>query len=605
MLGEHVTLEQGTGCVHTAPGHGADDFQIGAAYGLPVFCPVNDKGCYTAEYPEMEGEFVFDANPKIVDKLRDSGLLVGYRKVKHDYPYSWRSKHPIIFRATEQWFVELADGGIREKALEAIDHSVEWIPHWGRDRIRGMVERRPEWCISRQRHWGVPIPAVRHIPTDQAVLDARIVAKFIEAVKSEGTDAWYARPLSDFLPEDMDPAECEREHDILDVWFDSGASHTAVLKQTEGLTYPADLYLEGSDQHRGWFQAALLLGVGAHDAAPFKAVLTHGFVLDGEGKAMSKSLGNVISPLDLINKYGADILRLWVASTDYRNDVAMSEEIVKITSDTYRTIRNSLRFILGNLFDFDARNDAVPVDQLTALDRWALHQLAELTEAVTEAYDKYEFHRGYQLVNQYFTITLSARYHDILKDRLYTYRADHPDRRSAQTVIHAHATTLLHLLAPVLAFTADEAWEILCQEQGQTPTRIALGDWPTIPREWKSAELAGKFEQLLALREKVNESLESLRGEKVIGKSIEAAVTLHGSANDPIFALCRRFADDLAELFIVSVVHLEDAEDATELEIRVEKAPGNRCPRCWRTVDTLVAHESEGICPRCADAVTQ
>lgn len=603
MLGEHVTLEQGTGCVHTAPGHGTDDFLIGAKYGLPVFCPVNAKGCYTSEYPEMEGEFVFKANPKIVEKLRAEGLLIGYRLIKHEYPYSWRSKHPIIFRATEQWFVELAEGGIRENALKAIDESVEWIPSWGRDRIRGMVERRPEWCISRQRHWGVPIPAIRHLPTDKAILDADIIRRFLAIVEKEGTDAWYARPLSDFLPDGWNAAEYEREDDILDVWFDSGASHTAVLKQRAGHSYPADLYLEGSDQHRGWFQAALLLGIGAHDAAPFKAVLTHGFVLDGEGKAMSKSLGNVISPLDLIKVYGADVLRLWVASTDYRNDVAMSEEIIKTTADSYRTIRNTLRFLLGNLFDFKAGEHTVPVEKLTPIDRWALHQLAVLTEAVTEAYDKYEFHRGYQLINQYFTVTLSARYHDILKDRLYTYRSDGPARRSSQTVIHAHAETLLHLLAPVLAFTTDEAWTVLCGEQGREPTRIALGHWPTVPESWKAPTLAAEFEQLLVLRERVNESLEALRGQKLIGKSIEAAITLRGSTSDPLFALSQRFAEDLAELFIVSAVHLEEVETPTELEITGEKASGERCPRCWRTVDTVVTHPAGEICPRCAEAV--
>ncbi|MFP4282395.1 MAG: isoleucine--tRNA ligase, partial [Opitutales bacterium] len=518
MLGEHVTLEQGTGCVHTAPGHGADDFIIGAKYGLPVFCPVDDKGCYTPEYPEMEGVFVFTANPRIVEKLREAGHLVGHSMVEHEYPYSWRSKEPIIFRATEQWFVELAEGHIREEALQAIDQSVQWIPHWGRERIRGMVERRPEWCISRQRHWGVPIPAVRHLPSNQAVLDAEVVRKFIALVAEEGTDAWYARPLSDFLPEDWNAAEYERAHDILDVWFDSGASHTAVLLPREELTYPADLYLEGSDQHRGWFQSALLLGIGAHGEAPFKSVLTHGFVLDGQGKAMSKSMGNVISPLDLIEKFGADILRLWVASTDYRNDVAMSEQIVRGTADTYRTIRNSLRFQLGNLFDFRATRDAVAPADLTPLDRWALHQLAELTTAVTDAFEKYEFHRAYQLLNQYFTVTLSARYHDILKDRLYTLRADHPARRSAQTVIHHHAHTLLHLLAPILVFTAEEAYRALCEEQGEDVVRIALNDWPQVPEGWREGTIAGDVEQLLTLRETVNEKLEKLRSEKRIGK---------------------------------------------------------------------------------------
>jgi len=398
MLGEHVTLEQGTGCVHTAPGHGADDFTIGQAYGLPVLCPVDAKGCYTDEFPLMEGTFVFEANPRIVELLRDRGNLLGDKMIQHEYPYSWRSKKPIIFRATEQWFMELADGGVREQSLELIEKSVEWIPSWGKDRIRAMVERRPEWCISRQRHWGVPIPAIRNLETGESILHPEVIHRFIEVVAEKGTDAWYAEPLSHFLPDGMKEEDYEKEFDILDVWFDSGASHVAVLEEDERLHSPADLYLEGSDQHRGWFQHALLTSVGARERAPFKSVLTHGFVLDGKGKAMSKSQGNVISPLDLIQTYGADILRLWVASTDYRNDVAVSSEIMKITADTYRTIRNSIRFQLGNLFDFNPEKDLLDVEALTPLDQWALHELANLVDTVTDAYDKYEFHRVYQLL---------------------------------------------------------------------------------------------------------------------------------------------------------------------------------------------------------------
>lgn len=605
MLGEHVTLEQGTGCVHTAPGHGADDFTIGAKYGLPVFCPVDAQGRYTPEYPEMEGTFVFDANPLVVEKLRESGLLIGHKLVEHEYPYSWRSKKPIIFRATEQWFLELAEGGIREEALKAIDENVEWIPHWGRDRIRGMVERRPEWCISRQRHWGVPIPAVRNIKTNQAVLDPVIVSKFLEIVKTEGTDAWYARPLADFLPDDWNASDYERENDILDVWFDSGASHTAVLKQREGLHYPADLYLEGSDQHRGWFQSALLLGIGAHGAAPYKAVLTHGFVLDGKGKAMSKSLGNVISPHDLIKTYGADIVRLWVASTDYRNDVAMSEEILKITADTYRTIRNSTRFQIGNLSDFNFAANAVATSDLSLIDRWALHQLATLTEDVTAAYEAYEFHRAYQLLNQYYTVTLSARYHDILKDRLYTFRADSPARRSSQTVIYHHAHTLLHLLAPILVFTADEAWEVFCTEQKlEDTTRIALRSFTETPSDWKDSESASDVESLLKLRDEVNDKLETLRKDKVIGKSIQAAITFSGNESDPTFALLQRHEADLAELFIVSAVSIEIQPDAAKLEVTAQPADGESCPRCWRTVPSLEETKLDPTCPRCAEALS-
>jgi isoleucyl-tRNA synthetase len=600
MLGEHVTLEQGTGCVHTAPGHGADDFTIGQAYGLPVFCPVDGKGCYTEEFEAMAGTFVFDANPMVVELLRDRGLLLAHKMVSHEYPYSWRSKKPIIFRATEQWFMELADGGVREKALELIENDVEWIPHWGRDRIHSMVERRPEWCISRQRHWGVPIPSVRNLKTGESVLHAEIIRKFIDVVTKVGTDAWYTEPLSHFLPDDWNEEDFEKEFDILDVWFDSGASHVAVLEQDERLRAPADLYLEGSDQHRGWFQSALLTSVGARDRAPFKSVLTHGFVLDGEGRAMSKSQGNVISPLDLIKQFGSDILRLWVASTDYRNDVAISSEIVKITADTYRTIRNTFRFQLGNLSDFDAGKDLVDPKDLTPLDQWALHELAILTDKVTEAYEKYEFHKVYQLINRFYTVTLSARYHDFLKDRLYTFRSDSPERRSAQTVIFHHLQTLNRLMAPILVFTCDEAY---LEGEGAKHSSIHLEDWPVVPESWRNPETASEVERLLELRDPVNEKLEALRSNKEIGKSVEAALSLSLDPSSELHALFKKYEDQLAEIFIVSSVQLLSGSDANEISIEVTKADGDRCPRCWRTVTERTETSFGELCDRCTDAV--
>ncbi|MGA1204268.1 MAG: isoleucine--tRNA ligase [Opitutales bacterium] len=598
MLGEHVTLEQGTGCVHTAPGHGADDFIIGQAYGLPVFCPVDDKGCYTDEFAAMAGEFVFDANPKVVEMLRERGILIASKTVSHEYPYSWRSKQPIIFRATEQWFMELAEGGVREKALELIETSVEWIPHWGRDRIRAMVERRPEWCISRQRHWGVPIPSVRNLKTGQSELIPGVIRSFIEVVEKKGTDAWYTEPLTHFLPEGLSEEDYEKEFDILDVWFDSGASHVAVLEQDERLHSPADLYLEGSDQHRGWFQHALLTSVGARDKAPFKSVLTHGFVLDGEGRAMSKSQGNVISPLDLIKQFGGDILRLWVASTDYRNDVSMSGEIMKITADAYRTIRNTFRFQLGNLHDFNPETDLVDPANLTPLDQWALNELAVLADKVTDAYERYEFHRVYQLINRFYTVTLSARYHDFLKDRLYTFRSNSPERRSAQTVIHHHLETLKRLLAPLLVFTADEAH----LAAGATKS-IHLEDWPVVPENWRMADTAGEIELLLELRDPVNEKLESLRNQKKIGKSIEAALTLTLPETSVLANVLEKYIEQLPELFIVSSVTLERSAGCVEASIEVSVANGERCPRCWRTVTEQVETSMGQVCPRCADAL--
>ena len=600
MLGEHVTLEQGTGCVHTAPGHGADDFIIGQAYGLPVFCPVDARGCYTEEYPAMAGQFVFDANPRIVDVLREAGRLVGHKMVTHEYPYSWRSKHPIIFRATEQWFMELADGGVREQALDLIENSVEWIPSWGKERIRGMVERRPEWCISRQRHWGVPIPSVRNLRTGESILDANLLDRFIAVVSEKGTDAWYSEPLDAFLPDGWNAADFEKEFDILDVWFDSGASHVAVLELDERLRSPADLYLEGSDQHRGWFQHALLTAVGARGHAPFKSVLTHGFVLDGEGRAMSKSQGNVISPLDLIKQFGGDILRLWVASTDYRTDVAISAEIMKITADAYRTIRNTFRFQLGNLYDFDPARDLMAPANLSPLDQWALHELAELVDRVTEAYDRYEFHRVYQLINRFYTVTLSARYHDFLKDRLYTFRAGSAERRSAQTVIHHHLQVLTRLLAPVLVFTCDEALQTLA---GETFTSVHLEDWPVVPAEWRHATVAAEVEQLLELRDPVNEKLEALRTAKQLGKSIEGALDIRLGSEHPLAAILQKHTAQLAEIFIVSTVTLSMEPGSGEPTFTASVAEGERCPRCWRTVEQRVHTPAEPLCPRCADAV--
>ncbi len=600
MLGEHVTLEQGTGCVHTAPGHGADDFTIGNAYGLPVFCPVDDKGCYTDEFPQMAGTFVFDANPKVVELLKERGLLIASKTVSHEYPYSWRSKHPIIFRATEQWFMELADGGVREKALELIENSVEWIPSWGQERIRAMVERRPEWCISRQRHWGVPIPSIRNLKTGESVLEPEVIRRFIEVVAEHGTNAWYAEPLSRFLPSGWNEEDYEKEFDILDVWFDSGASHVAVLELDERLHSPADLYLEGSDQHRGWFQHALLTSVGARDRAPFKSVLTHGFVLDGEGRAMSKSMGNVISPLDLVKQFGSDILRLWVASTDYRNDVGMSGEIMKITADAYRTIRNTFRFQLGNLFDFDPQQDLVDPADLTPLDQWALHELAVLTDKVTEAFERYEFHRVYQLINRFYTVTLSARYHDFLKDRLYTFRADSPERRSAQTVIHHHLGVLERILAPFLVFTCDEAYRA---DREHSMDSIHLENWPVVPESWRNPETAAEIEQLLELRDPVNEKLEVLRSRKEIGKSVEAVLDLKVPAEAPLAGLLEKYRNQLAEIFIVSEVTVAMDATLSKTELSVQPASGDRCPRCWRTVPELQETSLGHVCPRCADAV--
>ena len=610
MLGEHVTLEAGSGCVHTAPGHGADDFIIGKAYGLPVFVPVDDKGCYTSDYPEMEGTFVFDANGKIVKKLEAEGSLLACKYIKHEYPHSWRSKKPIIFRATEQWFMKLEEGGVRDKALDAIDNDVNWIPKWGHDRIRSMVERRPEWCISRQRSWGVPIPSVKSKKTGKSLLLAEVIEGLMELVKTEGTDAWFNHELTEILPSsfigpDGETAnDLEKESDILDVWFDSGASHIACVEQREELANPpADLYLEGSDQHRGWFQSSLLLGIGARDRAPYKNVLTHGFTLDDKGYAMSKSSGNGIDPLDICNKFGGDILRLWVSSIEFTNDMAVSDGILQNIARAYRDIRNTLRFQLGNLYDFDYTKDAVPLNKLEPLDAWALQKLEQLVEDVTAAYENYEFHRAYNQCVQFCTVKLSSLYHDILKDRLYTYGADWKERRSAQTVIYHIFNTITRMMAPVLAFTCDEARSYFADETEFGGKCVHLEDWPFEIKEWKS-ETADEIDRLLTeVRPLINEKLEALRQEKIIGKSIDAQVTIKANPNGNLLGLLQKYQNSLSELFIVSSVSLEALDSDEEIAIEAMHADGQQCPRSLRWVSELVETEYGKVSPRCAKAL--
>lgn len=605
MMGNHVTLEAGTGCVHTAPGHGHDDFVIGTQYGLPIFVPVDDAGRYTADFPEMEGVGVFDANPKIVEKLRQSDHLVGARKITHEYPYSWRSHKPIIFRATEQWFMEF-EGDIRQRALKAIDDDVRWIPHWGRDRIHGMVSVRPDWCLSRQRSWGVPIPSIRSKKTGESILDIRLLDRFIERVAEKGTDAWFTEDLADFWPEgfvyeptgESRPEDFEKENDILDVWFDSGASHVAVLEQDDRLSPPADLYLEGSDQHRGWFQSALLTSIGARDRAPYRAVLTHGFVLDGEGKAMSKSLGNVISPLKIIENRGADILRLWVCSEDYRSDVRMSEEILSRVSEAYRRIRNTLRFLLGNLYDFEPGRDSLSYKELEEADRWILGRLAELIDRVDKAYDAFEFHRVYHLVYGFCNTQLSAIYLDVLKDRLYCSAPGDATRRAAQTTVHQLLESLTGLLAPLLVFTADEVWEF---HRGAEAS-IHLTDFPAVREEWRDSKLADKWDRLTQLREEATLALEEHRRAKTIGHSLDAEVAVRATDGDEARFLSENLAL-LKELLIVSGVRIaeEDGFDSSRPRIEVIASPHPKCERCWiRSADIGQDTQHAGLCQRCS-----
>lgn len=611
MLGDHVTLDQGTGAVHTAPGHGVEDFAIGRKYGLTVFNPVDEKGQFSALYPDMQGTNVFKANPVIIEKLREKGILLGHRDYTHKYPYSWRSRKPVIMRATEQWFMSIEDGGLRDLALKTCD-DVQWIPSWGRDRIYNMLATRPDWCLSRQRAWGIPIPSIIDRRTNKGILNVELIDNFISIVQKEGTDAWYRRPLTDFLPAGLqaDAAHLDKEYNTFDVWYDSGSSHLAVLNEDYGLTWPADLYLEGADQHRGWFQHSLWVGLGVKGSSPFRAVLTHGFVLDEQKRPMSKSLGNVISPLDVIKNSGADVLRLWVTSEDYRGDISISKNAIAQMSESYRKVRNTLRAVLGNLFDFDPATDRVPYSQLAEEDRWALASLNELTRRVGEAYEKFEFHRVYHDVNNFCVRELSSLYVDMTKDRLYCSAPNDPVRRGSQTVFYEIASVLTRLIAPILVFTADEAWELIRKDANAC---VHLADFPEPKAEWADAPLLEKWERLLALRAETTKRIEPLRREKVVGTSLEAVVRI-SSSDAQTLQFLRANAAVLPTLLIVSQVIIDEAAGGTVVEelasqglklaLDVTRSGNEKCPRCWRRVVVQKAgSQTNDLCDRCADVM--
>jgi isoleucyl-tRNA synthetase len=611
ILGRHVTLEAGTGCVHTAPGHGVDDFIVGKQYGLDVFVPVDEGGRFTKDYPEMQGTSVFEANPKIVGFIENKGLLVNHRKFEHQYPYSWRSHKPVIFRATEQWFIELDSSGIREAALKSINEEVQWIPEWGRDRIYNMVEQRPEWCLSRQRSWGVPIPSIRSRKSGESILDVRVIDHLIERVKASGTDIWFTDSMENLLPEgfryektgESDPADFEKEYDIVDVWFDSGSTHVGVLEMMDGLEAPADLYLEGSDQHRGWFQSSLLISLGIRDRPPFRAVLTHGFVLDQDGIAMSKHKGNVISPKEIIQRLGADVLRLWVISEDYRSDIHLSNESLKRISEAYRRIRNTFRFLLGNLADFKTEEDRVPVEQLESLDRWILCKLNHLVEKVEKFYEKFEFHRIYHLVHNFCTRQLSAHYLDIVKDRLYCSGPQDLTRRAAQTCCSYLLETLTRTLAPVLVFTTDEVWDHL----GDTGCEsVHMSDFPGVNCEWSDPGIESEMDLLLELKADVSQLLEEERRAGVIGHSLDASVAIQAASEQDLSYLNEKIGL-LKQLFIVSKVEIEENTQSVEgggRTIRAERAAGEKCERCWM-YDQRVGEDEKfpTLCCRCTEVV--
>jgi isoleucyl-tRNA synthetase len=614
VLGNFVTLDQGTGCVHIAPGHGQEDYELSLKdASLKVFAPVDSRGRFTDEVPEFQGLKVFEANPRINEKLKGLGLLLGEGKLQHTYPHCWRCKHPVIFRATDQWFVSMETNELRKKALDEIDHRVRWIPKWGRDRIFGMVENRPDWCLSRQRVWGVPIPGFSCRKCGDVLFSAELVEHVAKLVEKDGTDVWFARESADLMPAGTACRKCgsrdfEKEKDILDVWFESGVSHAAVLKPRGKAAgqewWPADLYLEGSDQHRGWFHSALLAGVTTDGRAPYKAVLTHGFVVDGEGKKMSKSAGNVVAPQEVIKQYGAEILRLWVAAQDYREDIRISPAILAHLVDAYRKIRNTVRFLLSNLADYDPKRDAPSDEALSELDRWALMRLHDLIGRVRQGYADCEFHLIIHALNNFCSVDMSAIYLDVLKDRLYTFRKDSPARRAGQRVLHETVLALTKLMAPLLTFTAEEIWDSLPESQREAPS-VHLAAFPQADPRHKHAELEQRWDRLLKVRSAVQAELEIKRREKMIGAPLEAKVVLQAHPEQHDFL--KRYEQDLPGLFIVSQVELKKVELLSRdpgFTVDVVKADGVKCVRCWNyrpSVGAAAAHPE--LCDRCVDAV--
>ena len=610
VLGSHVTLEAGTGCVHTAPGHGREDYEVGLLYGIDAYSPVDDSGCFTEEVDLFTGQFVFAANANIVNTLQENGALVAQETMDHSYPHCWRCKKAVIFRATPQWFISMDKTGLRKKSLDEIDR-VTWIPHWGRERIYGMIEHRPDWCVSRQRSWGVPIAVFYCEKCESLFLTPEIIDHICKLFEEDGADIWFEKDVKELLPKDSVCGACGnatfiKESDILDVWFDSGVSHAAVLERRSNLKWPADLYLEGSDQHRGWFHSALLTAVGTRGKAPYESVLTHGFVVDADGKKMSKSLGNVVAPEEVIKKHGAEILRLWVSASDYRDDIRISENILKQLSDAYRRIRNTSRFMLGNLFDFDPARDAVPYESMPEIDRYALHKLQELIEKGLQSYNTFEFHVIYHALYNYCTLDLSAFYLDVLKDRLYTSPSDSTARRSAQTVLFIQLDALARLMAPILSFTAEEIWGFMPEREGKEKS-VHLASLPEINASWKDEKLAKTWKRILEIRGEVTKALEEARAGKRIGHSLDAAVTIY--ADSTIYDELYPYADDLGSMFIVSNLSLTknnkpsnafESDDIEGLSILIESAAGDKCERCW-IYDPSVGTSSEhpAICHRC------
>lgn len=609
ILGEHVTLDAGTGSVHTAPGHGLEDYEVGCKYNIDVFSPLDGSGIWTETVgiPELVGVPYYKGNSMVIEMLQNCGALLQQQDIQHSYPHCWRCKKPVIYRATPQWFVKVDK--FRDKALEAI-HGVKWIPASGENRIGNMVESRTDWCISRQRAWGVPIPIFYCEDCGEVICDDRTIENVARIFEEESSDAWVKYSAEELLPEGYVCPKCGKKHfkkekDIMDVWFDSGVSWRAVVeKRSEELGHtPVDMYLEGSDQHRGWFQSSLLTSIATQGKAPYKQVLTHGFVFGEDGRKMSKSLGNYIRPDDIIKNYGADILRLWAASVDYRNDIKIGNNIVGQLTEIFKKTRNTARFLIGNLFDFDPNSDYVEYDELKNIDKFAIHKLNKLIAEVTEAFENYEFYKYFQSLQNFAAVDLSSFYLDIVKDRLYTAGKKSLSRRACQTVLFENLMALVKILAPVMPHQAEDIWQNVPEVQRGGLVSILLSDWPVVNEKWNNPELEADFTKILKSREVVSRAIEPLRADKKVGSSLEVAVTV--KADDD--SVLKANEKDLADIYIVSQANLADEKPSDVLNeyseegytVWVTKAHGEKCTRCWKYREL----NEDGICPDCADAI--
>ena len=617
IVGDHVTLESGTGCVHTAPGHGVVDYTVchNNYPEIPVVVPVDSHGKMTEEAGFSAGLTTDEANKVIAQHLEDSGNLFALQKIIHQYPHCWRCKTPVLFRATEQWFCSV--DAIKDQALEAIK-GVQWIPGWGEDRISSMVRDRNDWCISRQRRWGVPIPIFYCKDCSEPLISKGAMQAVADLFREEGSDVWYAKDAAEILPAGFKCEKCgctsfNKEHDIMDVWFDSGVTHAAVCEERDYLHWPADLYLEGADQYRGWFQSSLLTSIAWRGEAPYKAVATHGWVVDGQGRAMHKSLGNGIDPKEIVDQYGADILRLWVASSDYHADIRISPEILKQLSDAYRKIRNTARYILGNLADFNPDTDSVSVSDMLAIDKWALNRLDDLNRKMRTAYENYEFHRAYHAVHNFCVVDMSNFYLDVIKDRLYTEKKDSTARRAAQTAMYIILDAMTRLLAPILAFTSDEIWQYMPHCSDSDPRHVVYNEMPKLVSELSGAfateEFVASWDKIHEIRDAVKKALEDARNEKMIRASLDAKVTLFCTGE--MYDFLKSVEGELSTVFIVSQVEIVNGEggthtdDALGLSVLVEKAEGEKCPRCWSYSATVGSDPNHPeLCAHCAAALS-